>query len=48
MFVAEDFTGIPGKFVDIDDVICDVENIINGKYDDVDETKFLYIGKIGE
>lgn len=48
MYVAEDFTGIPGKFVDIDDVIRDVEDILNGKYDDVDESKFLYIGKIGE
>lgn len=48
MFVAEDFTGVPGKFVDIDDVIRDVEDILNGKYDDVDESKFLYIGKIGE
>jgi F-type H+-transporting ATPase subunit beta len=48
MFVAEDFTGIPGKFVDIDDVIQDVEDILNGKYDDMDESKFLYIGKIGE
>ena len=48
MFVAEDFTGVPGKFVDIDDVIRDVEDILNGRYDDVDETKFLYIGKIGE
>ena len=48
MFVAEDFTGIPGKFVDIDDVIRDVDDILNGRYDDVDESKFLYIGKIGE
>ncbi len=48
MFVAEDFTGIPGQFVDIDDVIRDVEDILNGRYDDVDESKFLYIGKIGE
>ena len=48
MYVAEDFTGVPGEFVDIDDVIRDVEDILNGRYDDVDETKFLYIGKIGE
>lgn len=45
MFVAENFTGIPGEFVDIDDVLEDVENILFGKYDNVDETKFLYIGK---
>ena len=46
MFVTENFTGIPGQMVDINDVLLDVENIINGKYDDVDESKFLYIGKI--
>ena len=45
MFVAENFTGIPGQFVDIDDVLTDVEDILNGKYDDVDENRFLYIGK---
>ncbi|MBR1390849.1 MAG: F0F1 ATP synthase subunit beta [Lachnospiraceae bacterium] len=47
MFVAENFTGIPGQFVDIDDVLQDVEDILNGRYDDVDEAKFLYIGKFG-
>ena len=44
MFVAEDYTNIPGKFVKIEDVLIDVENILNGTYDDVDETKFLFIG----
>lgn len=47
MFVAENFTGIPGQFVDIDDVLQDVEDILNGKYDDVDEGKFLFIGTYG-
>lgn len=46
MFVAEQFTGIPGQFVKIDDVLNDVENILNGTYDDVDESRFSYIGKI--
>ena len=45
MFVAESFTNIKGVFVDINDVLTDVENILNGKYDDVDESKFRYIGK---
>ena len=44
MFVAEDYTNIPGKFVELEDVIKDVEDILNGKYDDIDENKFLYIG----
>ena len=45
MFVAENFTGIPGEFVDIDDILDDVEAILNGEYDDVDESRFMYIGK---
>lgn len=46
MFVAEAYTGIPGQFVKIEDVLNDVENILNGKYDDIDESKFLFIGKV--
>lgn len=46
MFVAEQFTGIPGAFVEIDDILTDVENILNGTYDDVDESRFSYIGRI--
>ena len=43
MFVAENFTGIPGQFVEIDDVLTDVEDILNGKYDDVDAANKEYI-----
>ena len=46
MFVAEPYTGIPGQFVKIEDVLNDVENILSGKYDDIDESKFLFIGKV--
>ncbi|MBO4375870.1 MAG: F0F1 ATP synthase subunit beta [Lachnospiraceae bacterium] len=45
MFVAENYTGIKGELVHIDDILNDVENIISGAYDGIDETKFLYIGK---
>ena len=45
MFVAEPFTNIPGQFVKIEDILNDVENILNGTYDGVDESKFLFIGK---
>ena len=48
MFVAEPFTNIPGQFVKIEDVLMDVENILNGVYDSVDESKFLFIGKYHE
>ena len=45
MFVAENYTGIKGERVAINDVLDDVENILSGKYDDIDETRFSYIGK---
>lgn len=44
MFVAENFTGIPGEYVDIKDVLIDVEDILSGVYDDVDEAEFAFIG----
>ncbi|MBQ7925279.1 MAG: F0F1 ATP synthase subunit beta [Lachnospiraceae bacterium] len=45
MFVAENYTGIKGEYVEIDDILDDVENILRGTYDDVDESYFLFIGK---
>lgn len=46
MFVAEQFTNIPGKFVKIEDVLDDVEAILTGRYDTTDENRFLYIGNL--
>ena len=34
-----------GEIVNIEDVLNDVENILKGKYDEVDENEFLFIGK---
>ena len=44
MFVAESYTNIPGKFVKIEDVLKDVTSILDGRYDEVPEERFLYIG----
>ncbi len=44
MYVAEQYTGIPGQFVAIEDVLDDVEAILDGVCDDVDEQEFTYIG----
>ena len=44
MYVAEQYTGIPGQFVAIGDVLDDVEAILGGHCDDVDEQDFTYIG----
>ena len=48
MTVAENFTGIPGQFVDIQDVLDDVEHILNGDYDEIDEDRFFMIGRYHE
>jgi F-type H+-transporting ATPase subunit beta len=48
MFVSEKFTGAPGKRVEISDVLDDVEALLAGKYDNVDESAFSYIGSAGE
>lgn len=48
MFVAEPFTNIPGQFVKINDVLDDIEKILNGLYDDIDESRFLFIGKYND
>lgn len=45
LFAAESFTNMPGVQVEIEDVLNDVENILNGNYDYVDELDFLFIGK---
>ena len=48
MFVAEQYTGIKGELVEIGDILDDVENILAGKYDNIDEDEFLYIGSYGK
>lgn len=46
MFVAENYTGIPGAYVQIDDILNDVEAIITGACDDINEDRFSYIGAL--
>ena len=46
MFVAEQYTGMKGELVNIEDVLDDVENILNGTYDDIDESSFMFIGSV--
>ena len=47
-FVAEQFTGVAGKYVKLEDTIRGFKGIINGEYDDLPETAFLYVGSIEE
>lgn len=46
LFVSEDYTGIKGEMVDINDVLDDVEAILDGVYDNVDESELLYRGTL--
>jgi F-type H+/Na+-transporting ATPase subunit beta len=48
MFVAEAFTGQPGKFVRLEDTIAGFGEIIDGKHDDLPEQAFYMVGTIDE
>jgi F-type H+-transporting ATPase subunit beta len=45
-FVAEIFTGSPGKYVDIKDTVRGFREILDGKHDDVPEQAFYMVGTI--
>ncbi|MBO6051102.1 MAG: F0F1 ATP synthase subunit beta [Bacteroidales bacterium] len=46
--VAEQFTGMPGKFVNIEDTIKGFNMILDGELDHLPETAFSYVGTIEE
>ena len=46
--VAEQFTGMEGKYVPISETIRGFREIIQGKHDDLPESAFLFVGTIGE
>jgi F-type H+-transporting ATPase subunit beta len=47
-FVAEQFTGIPGKYVPIDETITSFKGLTEGEYDHLPEQAFLLVGGIEE
>ncbi len=47
-FVAEQFSGIPGKYVKVADTIKGFKEIIEGKHDDLPEQAFYMVGTIEE
>lgn len=47
-FVAETFTGIPGKYVPLKDTIEGFKKIIDGEMDDIPEAAFFMVGNIDE
>ncbi|MCJ7420582.1 F0F1 ATP synthase subunit beta [Sphingomicrobium astaxanthinifaciens] len=46
--VAEVFTGIPGKFVQLEDTIKSFKAVVNGEYDHLPESAFYMVGGIDE
>jgi len=47
-FVAETFTGRPGKYVSLKDTVRSFKEILEGKYDDLDESAFYMQGSADE
>ena len=47
-FVAEVFTGSPGKYVSLDENIAGFKGILEGKYDHLPEAAFYMVGNIDE
>jgi F-type H+-transporting ATPase subunit beta len=45
-FVAEQFTGTPGKYVKLEDTIAGFDSIIKGEHDDLSESAFYMVGPI--
>ena len=48
MFVAEQFTNTPGKYVKTEETVKGFSNILEGKYDHLPEQSFFMIGPIEE
>jgi F-type H+-transporting ATPase subunit beta len=47
-FVAEQFTGIKGKYVQVADTVKGFKEIVDGKHDDLPEQAFYLVGTIEE
>ncbi|MBI2205475.1 MAG: F0F1 ATP synthase subunit beta [Candidatus Rokubacteria bacterium] len=47
-FVAEQFTGSPGRYVKVADTVQSFREIVDGKHDELPEQAFYMVGDIGE
>jgi F-type H+/Na+-transporting ATPase subunit beta len=47
-FVAEVFTGTPGKYVSVADTVRSFKELLEGKWDHLPEQAFMYVGTIEE
>jgi F-type H+-transporting ATPase subunit beta len=48
MYVAEQFTSIPGRYVPLRDTIRGFREILDGKHDDLPESAFMMVGSVEE
>ncbi len=48
MFVAEQFTGMPGRYVSIQETVRGFKELLEGKHDDLPEQAFYMVGSIEE
>ena len=48
MFVAEAFTGTPGRYVKLADTVKSFKEVVEGKHDELPEQAFYLVGDIGE
>jgi F-type H+/Na+-transporting ATPase subunit beta len=48
MFVAQQFTGLDGKYVKIEDSVRGFKEIVEGKHDEIPEQAFYMVGTIEE
>jgi F-type H+-transporting ATPase subunit beta len=44
--VAEQFTGVPGQYVKLEDTIRSFKGVVEGEYDHLPEQAFMYVGTI--
>ena len=47
-FVAEVFTGVPGKFITLEDTIKGFKSIVEGEHDNIPEAAFYLVGTIDD
>jgi F-type H+-transporting ATPase subunit beta len=47
-FVAEQFTGSPGRYVKLADTVKSFREVVDGKHDELPEQAFYMVGDIGE
>jgi F-type H+/Na+-transporting ATPase subunit beta len=47
-FVAEEFTGTPGKYVTLEETIRGFREVVDGKHDDIPEQAFYMVGGIDD